>query len=248
MRIAFISDIHIKKPGDKGSQCLERFCENELVLNSEEIYFLGDIFDFLVGEHSEHFEYYSKEFGFITSLLSLEKKVYFIQGNHDFHFQKTFLEFLKKNVKHYSNFIFLENGHERTFKKKKVYICHGDEVDFYNKAFKRWKKIYTASWFNYLVSKIFSYKFLIKLGSWASQNSKNRGKKTFDYELMKEKYIRAAKALLGQKKVDIIIAGHTHILENQTYDDGRQYINNGHPVKDNKFILLEDDSVSLKSL
>lgn len=237
MKIAFISDLHIKSVGDTAHKTLNKFFENPLVKECTDIYLLGDIFDLLVGDHHEHILEYKEVFISICEQLDSGKNVFYIQGNHDFRFEKQLLSFIKKNSQYDKNFNFLVEGHIREIDGKRVYICHGDEVDFYNNAFKRWKRVYTSEGFNFFVSRVLSYKALKHIGDWASGNSKSRGSKTFDKELAKQKYIEGAKALISKMQVAGVVSGHTHIEEHKIYKDGTFYINNGFPARDKKFII-----------
>ena len=237
MKCSFISDLHIKESGDEASVILDAFFASPEVKNSDRVYLLGDIFDFLVGEHRAYQKEYSNFFLGIKNLISEGKEVIFIEGNHDFHFENTIRKYLKKNPL----FSYLSAGVLEEWNGQKVFICHGYEIDYFNKYFKRWFKIYTSTWMKVLLSYIIPFFLLKRLAHSASKDSKRRGKKSFNYDLMKEKYLDGAKMLIREKKLSVIVGGHTHISEFHTYEDGTQYFNVGFPTRDKHFLFYDGD-------
>lgn len=241
MEISFFSDLHIQKPGDFADQLFERFCQNSNVQKSTHILLLGDMFDILIGEHQEYTVKYHHFFEQILQLLEAGKTVFYLEGNHDFHIQKTLEDFVSKNSRHSENFLYRKKGETLILNKKKFHFCHGHEVDYNNQAFKRWYGIYTSKHFNFLTSKILPYSLIEFLGEKAAGNSKKRGKKVFDLKLAKGKYIAGAKLFIDEKKIDGVICGHTHIQESHTYPDGSVYYNCGFPRKNQNFLHYNEE-------
>ena len=60
---------------------------------------------------------------------------------------------------------------------------------------------------------ILPFSFVKKYGSEASKNSKKRGRKKFEYDKAKEKYLVGVNQIFKDHNYDVIIAGHTHIEE-----------------------------------
>ncbi len=236
MKYVFISDLHIKEPGDPSDQILKQFIEHQATKQSDKIVFLGDIFEFLVGEHQGYTKKFELFFTAIVEMLNAGKHVIFVEGNHDFHFQKTIESYLKTRTENFQKFEYLKQGREIELGGKRYLYCHGYEVDYHNKYFKRWYRVYTSLLFNILVSYILSFKMLQKLGVRASGNSKRRGEKSFNYEKMKLKYLEGAKLLLRQRGLDGVIAGHTHVESFHTFENGDVYLNCGLPAKHGHFI------------
>ena len=248
MKIAFISDLHIKKVGDKACQTYWSFINSSEVQSCDQIILMGDIFDFLIGEHKQFTKKYAFFFKSIINQLENGKEIIFIEGNHDFHFKNTIEKYLKKHTEKHESFKYLQDGFSIDLNGKTCYICHGDEVDFFNEAFKRWKKIYTSSWFKVMVSYIFTFRILVTLANLASKDSKRRGSKTFDRSKAKAKYLVGASELIKQKSIDIVVAGHTHIQELHTYEDGTQYINIGHPSSSGQSIYWNESKFEIFNL
>lgn len=238
---AFISDLHIKMEGDDASKVLMSFLSHPKVQESENIYLLGDIFDFLVGEHKSYISEYPKFFKEILRLNKEGKNILFIEGNHDFHFSKILKNYLRKNLGDSKKFFYQREGSIISFGRYRVFVCHGHEIDYYNKYFKRWYRIYSSFAMNILVSYFLPFKVLKCLANWASKDSKRRGKKTFDYSKMKKKYRLGVQALINEKKVDGVIGGHTHIPEFMSLEDKSFYYNVGFPLRDQHFLYFDGE-------
>jgi UDP-2,3-diacylglucosamine hydrolase len=243
MKAVFISDLHIKDPNDKAALLYQSFCSHEKTEQSHQVYLLGDIFDLLIGDHYSYTKKYEFFFQSIVKFLNSGKTVIFIEGNHDFHFEKTIKKYLRKHTVNHNNFRYSKHGELLETKDKKYFVCHGYEVDYYNEYFKRWYSVYTSQWMYLLSTYVLPYFVISFLGAQAAKDSKRRGKKTFNYTQMKNKYLEGAKALIEERKLDGVIAGHTHIQESHTFHDGTLYFNNGFPLKDKKFITLDDEKI-----
>lgn len=240
-KCVFISDLHVKSEGDEASKILNSYLSHQIISQVDTIYLLGDIFDFLVGEHRSYIKEYPSFFQKILALNKAGKKIIFFEGNHDFHFSKTMQKFLKKNEGKPENFHYLKVGVITKFADKKIFVCHGYEIDYYNKYFKRWYKIYTSVFMNIFLSYM-PFVILKRLANWASSDSKRRGKKTFDFQKMKDKYLTGSQALIAEKKVDGVIGGHTHIPEFHEFEDKTFYYNVGFPVRDKHFLHFNGES------
>ena len=248
MKYVFISDLHIKTSNDDAAKFFEKFCLAPEVQSADKIVFLGDIFDLLIGEHHEYTQKFSFFFKNVSDFLDAGKEVVFIEGNHDFHFEKVFNSYLSKNCKFPEKFSYLKKGKFFEYEKKRYYYCHGYEVDYFNKYFKRWYRIYSSSFFKFFVNWILNFGLIQKLGDWASKDSKRRGKKSFDFDQMKQKYIDGSKALIDELQVTGVICGHTHIPEFKFFDDERFYLNIGFPVRDKLFAYFNNGEISTVKL
>lgn len=118
---------------------------------------------------------------------------------------------------------------------------HGDELDF-SVAYNRWKRIYSSSWFGFIVNKILTGSFILRLGGWAARDSRKRNKKSFDFKAAKELFRKNFEFYIGKQKEVTIIAGHTHIRDDYEFNTCR-YINGGNPNVDKTFIKISDSEV-----
>ena len=247
MKISCISDLHIRTKNDNAHKCFEAFINHSKVQQSEEVYLLGDIFDMMVGDQQRYLDQYDFFFSSLNSLIKKNIKVVYIEGNHDFHLENVFKTFLVKNNISEGMFIYSKDEIEKNIKNQKFIFCHGDIVDYENLGFQKWKSIYRSIPFRLFVNKIIPYSFAKRIGNKASSNSKKRNRKSFEYEKSKETYIKGAKKVLKDKANTILVGGHTHIIEDISFNKC-QYINNGFPVRDQKFIHIENNTAQLISL
>lgn len=248
MNCVFISDLHIKRPEDLASRVFLEFCHHSHTLHADKVFLLGDIFDTLIGSHNEYLKKFSFFFEEIEKLIELDKEIIYIEGNHDFHFKGILDNYFANNKRYPEKFRYLTSGEKIAIGDSKYYFCHGYEVDYFNKYFKRWHKIYSSDTMKFIANKVLSFKMIMSIAEWASKDSKKRGKKTFNYQQAKAKYLEGAKELIQEKEVKGVIAGHTHIFAEHTYPDETHYFNCGFPQRDKKFLSLRDTRFEMISL
>lgn len=243
MKFCSISDLHIKKDGDGPSSLLEKFVTSRQVQESDKIFFLGDIFDLMIGNKRQYIHIYHTFFQAILTLLDKNKEVYYIEGNHDFHLEEVMKSFFRNKSSYSDNFHYIKETITKIENNKKFLFCHGHDLDD-NKAYHRWKNIYSSSSLKFFVNHILPFWVIKKIGDRASDNSKKRGRESFIYEKAKQKYREGAQRIISEKHIDYLIAGHTHIEENLTINDS-VYINNGYPLEHKKFIYFDGEKMAL---
>jgi hypothetical protein len=98
----------------------------------------------------------------------------------------------------------------------------------------------------FIGEKILPYTLIDFLGRKASSLSRKAGQKVFNPEEVKEK-IRRGVEKINTEKFDYIVGGHSHVLDEYPSSHGL-YLNNGFPIKDQKFIIIEDQRFSFCSI
>lgn len=245
MKFCTISDLHIKRAGDEPSKLLEKFVTSNQVKESDIVFFLGDIFDFMVGNRLQYLNKFQYFFHSVLTLVSQGKKVIYIEGNHDFHLEKIMKIFKEKNKLSDSQFIHSKVSIMETYDDKKFFFSHGHEIDE-NKSYQKWKNVYSSKPFKLLVDYIIPFSFIENMGDKASKNSKKRGVKSFIYEKSQNMYRHGAKVLIESNNLDFLVTGHTHIMENIEISSAT-YVNNGFPQHTKKFIYFDGKTTSLIS-
>ncbi len=137
----FASDFHLGIPSADGSRLREKKIVNWLTKYQkevDEIYFLGDVFDFWFEYKRAIPKGYSRLFGKLAELADAGVALYFFKGNHDMwmfdYFEKEF------------GATIISNELEKEIKGKKFYIHHGDGpwawrykfISFLKKFFSKW--------------------------------------------------------------------------------------------------------------
>lgn len=243
MKICIVSDLHAYKNDsfeNKGSSLLNSFLLNPKVVESDIVIFLGDVFDLLVGDFAEYKKIYSTLFDFFEN--SPQKRIVFIEGNHDFLCSGLFLNY--KNVTYIKNETILEDG------SSKIYVSHGDNPELTNGEYKLTKIALNNFVTEFLIKKIFNYKFVNIIGAYFSKSSRqrnvNRYQGTAANTALKEKYIEFAKIKFEQGH-KVVVLGHNHIQE--FYHLGNSYyLNNGFAQATSVFTYIEDEKPMLVSI
>ncbi len=245
MAIAIISDVHIKQAGDKQEKTLMNFFLHPKTQDAQTIILLGDIFDFLIGPHSEYFQDYPLFFEKVEVFLKSGKKVYFVEGNHDLYLQKLFE---KRYSQYFNKNLFLETGpFNLVVNEKKILFTHGDELDFKNLSYELYKIILRSPPLSFLANYVLNYQTLVKIGRKASAKSRDYGSRIFDQEKVKKDFREGALKYLNSGH-DIVIAGHSHVKDFKQLGGGL-YVNNGYAPKEQTFVFIDEKGdVSFNSL
>ncbi len=249
MSISIISDIHVKNNDDPSCKTLLKFLNNPIVQDSQEIFFLGDIFDFLVGNHQEYYQDFKNFFETLITINKKQIKLTYIEGNHDVHIKKLLTVFFKKHDLNLDLLNVIQGHHVRLINEKIVYLSHGDELLQNLHGYQFYKKLITTKLAKVLANYIVPYMPLTSLGKYAS--SKSRKRKSPTPQMLEEYKIRFRKIAMQIaqiNKYNAMICGHTHILDHHTEND-IEYFNCGFPPEHQKFIFVDQESnISLKDI
>ncbi len=252
MRFVAISDVHIKEAGDDAEKLLLAFLNHEKVQNADAVYLIGDIFDLMIGPHSQYFSRFQNFFNQLKSLLEKNKKIYYIEGNHDFHLKKLYDRFFKthhlldkKNFQLGQEFKAEDNG-------KRIIFCHGDEVEIDNKSYRIFKAIVTSKLVTYYANNLMPYFLIKRIGEGSSKASRKRNLKRYskdsDLSEIKEKFRLSAEMYRQKNHFDIIVCGHSHVKDLYQSENKFIYVNNGYAQHTQTFILIEDGTVSFENI
>lgn len=250
MKMITISDVHVRNANDDRYKYLLNFVEHDEVLKSDVIIFLGDIFDVLVGSYNHYIVEYQDFFKKI-SILSQTKKIYYFQGNHDFHLDKLFKKIEKKFGLKKENFSLIKNEHVFSVNEKKIRISHGDEVNLYDPDYLKFRAMIQSKWTYFIVHYMMSYSCLMKLANKLSDKSKNHYQKDFKLEMTKINFRNSYKQVLSRESSDILICGHSHVIDNCTDEvNGKtlKYFNAGFYPVDKKVIIIDNLNISFLSI
>ena len=157
MKRAVISDIHIKSPQDESYRLLLSFLAEKDVQASSTWYFLGDIFDMMVGNHQQYLDVFPEFFSTIDAFLSRGGSIHYLEGNHDFNLEKLFNNFLKnKNENfHYHIEAFTQNVEGAQF-----YFCHGDDIQTGDFGYIFLKNLLRNPISAFIIDKLMTFPFL----------------------------------------------------------------------------------------
>lgn len=248
----FISDVHIKVQDDEPTQLFLRFLKEGQSPEVSEIYLVGDIFDSMVGGHVEYLKKYDVVFKQICQLLEMNKRIVFLEGNHDFHLRRLFEKFEErenlKNKIHYEKNGFLT----KTQNNQLIYVTHGDEVELDNNGYILYKRIVNNRLLDLITNEIFTYSFIERLAQWASRESRMKNKARYETPEMqnkiKEKFRMSAEAFVKNLEVDYLVCGHSHVKDHYICRNGTTYLNNGYAPYTKSYLRIDADGASFKEL
>lgn len=253
MSIVTISDVHIKTNNDEGAILLDKFFSHKLVKEAEEIYFLGDIFDLMIGPHEIYYEKYNIFFDNVKRSILNGQTVFYIEGNHDFHLKKLFKNFIKLNELDSRKFIFSRKAIVKTIYEKKIFLSHGDDIELGNPNYKLYKKIITSQPLGILANYLLPYRLLNWIGETASKKSRSYNKEKYEeipsamLEVQKS-FQQAASKVSTQYDLDYLVCGHSHVEEKYYINNTSIYLNNGYVQMSKKFIYINNEGAKLVDL
>ncbi|MCB9094638.1 MAG: metallophosphoesterase family protein [Halobacteriovoraceae bacterium] len=238
MKFSSISDIHIESHKDEAYQLLLKFLHSKEVDESDVVVFLGDVFDLMIGNFEEYVQEYGDFFEVLQKLIK-KKKIVWVEGNHDFHIEDLFRKQFKED---FGNFSYIKEFISFEDKDEKIYISHGDGLDYKNINYMKYRKLIRSDFSRLLANYFFSYDVVLKLKDKFSEISKN-AQKNFKEEVSRARFREYAASLkdLGFSKVFL---GHSHVPEN--WDNF--YFNNGYCRNSKSFIFYNKGVVQLIEL
>lgn len=206
-KIYFISDIHL------GLHPIEKSLEREKLLvkwldeikpNAQELFLMGDIFDFWHEYKHVVPKGFTRFLGKIAELADNGTKINFFTGNHDIWAYGYFYDefgaeiFYKPIVKEF-------NG-------KRFFLGHGDGIGPGDRSYKLLKSVFTSKILQWLFARLHP-NFALWLGkTWSKKSRYSKGIIAEDFAgETKELQIVFAKQMLAKEHFDYFIFGHRHI-------------------------------------
>ena len=248
--IVSISDVHIKEQGDPSCRLFDRFLDHEKTQRADVVVFLGDIFDLMVGPYTEYIEKFREVFGKMDALAAT-KKIYYFQGNHDFHLMDIFL---KQDIfKNLHKIEICRYGKVIQVGKRKVYFEHGDDSEIGNNSYKAYKSFVGSHLMTFLVKHIFNFKIVEYIGTRMSRASRIKNEKKYAADsthdnAVRDRFRESARRVAKRGGCDVVVFGHSHIKDAHGLLGGGVYLNNGYVVTEGCFCLIEEDGEGIVSL
>lgn len=238
MAMIFISDLHLVEGQSERTRRFIRFLE-ELPESCEILVLGGDIFDLFVGDKAFFLKEYAKVLYAIEETSSRGVKVYYLQGNHDFHLQNVFSASSKVEVR--DDFFEVQLGDSV------IYIEHGDQINRrdYGYLFLRW---FTRSWLFHIVLSLTPGSLVERIGKWSSKKSRKytsvERSNSEQVAVTKKLFQKYAQKIL-ESGSDVVLLGHSHIADYQEYFEeggggGRGlYVNLGFSLNSIPYLQIE---------
>jgi UDP-2,3-diacylglucosamine hydrolase len=250
MKFSAISDIHVKSSGDQAEVLLLAFLRNPDVQSSDMIFLLGDIFDLMIGPHSQYFARFQNYFAEIRKLFLQGKRICYVEGNHDFHIRKLYAKFFQIHKDLDPALFSMAPSFEFSDANKKIYFCHGDDIELNNPTYKIYKATVTSFALRYYANNLMPH-FLIKsIGEYSAEKSRKRNNKRYstvsDLAPVRENFRLSAEVFFKKHPVQAIVCGHSHVKDYYVSANGFEYVNNGYAQHSKTYISIENGNISFK--
>ncbi|MEO6732722.1 MAG: UDP-2,3-diacylglucosamine diphosphatase [Ferruginibacter sp.] len=241
-KIYFLSDFHLGAPNAASSLQREkrivRFF-NSIQNDAEQIFIVGDMFDFWFEYSAVVPKGYTRLFGKLAELTDAGISVHFFVGNHDMWMSNYFQTELNIPV-YFEPKTFEING-------KKFYIGHGDGLGPGDNGYKFLKKVFR----NKLCQAMFGLippAIGMGIANYFSRKSRaaagNAPEKFLGEE--KEWLIIYSKEVLQNEHFDYLIFGHRHLPVDFIIKEKTRYINLGEWMNYNSYAVYDGNEVELK--
>jgi UDP-2,3-diacylglucosamine hydrolase len=242
-KIYFASDFHLGVPTPESSLKREKLvCKwlDSIKHDAQEIYLVGDLFDFWYEYRYTVPKGYVRLLGKIAELTDAGIPVHFFVGNHDLWMKDYFIKELNVTINH--------KPVTRTYNGKVFYIGHGDGMGPGDRWYKLLRRIFANRFCQWLFSRLHpNFAFYI-----ARKSSKRSRVITGDSD---EKFLGAenewlflyCREYLKAHHVDYFIFGHRHLPLDLDVDGKARYINLGEWINYNTYAVFDGRSLTLRS-
>lgn len=240
---AFASDFHFGVPDFSSSRLREeRLVKwlDERAADSEEIYLLGDIFDFWFEYKKAVPKGFVRMLGKLAQICDAGIPVHIFTGNHDL----WMFGYLEKElgVKIYKKPV------ERKIGNKSFYIAHGDGLGPGDHGYKFIKKIFTAPFFQWCFRQLHP-DFGIGLANYFSGKSRSANyiqDKKFLGEENEWLVVYSKELIAAGNKADYFVFGHRHLPLEIKLSEDATYINLGDWITDFTYAVFDGEKMQLR--
>lgn len=241
-KIYFASDFHLGVPDKASSIERERRVVrwlDEVAIDAQEIFLLGDVFDFWFEYKAVVPKGYIRLLGKLAELSDKGIKLHYFTGNHDMWVFGYFTEEL--NIPIYRGPI------EREINGQHFYIAHGDGLGPGDHGYKFIKKVFASKISQWLFARLHP-NFAFGLANFWSKKSRVANGPKDEKFLGEEKewLVIHSKEVLQKKHYDYFIYGHRHLPLDIRVGEKSRYINLGEWVNHNSYAEFDGKELFLK--
>lgn len=240
--IYFLSDFHLGVPDYESSLIREKKIIsflNSIQHNAQEIFIVGDMFDFWYEYKKVIPKGYVRLLGKLAELTDAGIPIHFFIGNHDMWMNGYFEKELNIPVYHEPQ-IFERNG-------LKLFIGHGDGLGPGDYGYKFIKKIFRNKFCQFLFG-IIHPNWGIGLANYFSQKSREKTGTSDEHFLGEEKewLVQFCRTTLEKEHFDYFIFGHRHYPIDYKLNEKSNYINLGDWINNFSYAVLTNSKLELK--
>jgi len=240
-KIYFASDFHLGAPTLEKSLEREKLIVkwlDEIKMDAQEIYLMGDMFDFWFEYKHTVPKGFVRLLGKIAEITDSGIPVYFFIGNHDV----WMFDYFPKEI----GVTIVRNPIEKTFNGKTFYLGHGDGLGPDDMGYKFVKKIFHNKICQWMFARIHPNAGVGIANFWSrkSRASNSKGDEKFLGE-ENEWLVIYSKEVLQKKHFDYFIFGHRHLPLEINLSNNSKYINLGEWVNYNSYAVFDGNKLEL---
>lgn len=241
-KLYFASDFHLGVPTFEMSLAREKKIVrwlDSIKHDSEEIFLVGDIFDFWWEYKYTIPKGQTRLLGKIAELTDSGIQVHFFTGNHDLWMKDYFVQELGVSVHHHP--------FTKTYNQKIFYIGHGDGLGPGDNWYKFLRKCFTNPFLIWAFARLHP-----NLGFWIARRSSKRSRintGNSDKQFLGEEnewLLSYCKEQLKTKHIDYFVFGHRHLPLDLKAGENARYINLGEWINDCTYAEFDGKNLMLK--
>lgn len=232
MKAIFLADAHLRRPEDQNYQRLLKFFDQQQDLDG--LFLLGDIFEFWLGYKHVTFTVYLPLLEKLRQLASAGTKIYFVEGNHDFHLGNYFTEVLGCTV--------IVDQQLVEWDDKKLLLCHGDLLNP-DPKYQRLRRFWRSGLISFL-AKIIHPDPVWAFGIWLSNLSRKKQPNSREWDPAPLLVPFAKKEFSAG--ADAVLCGHFHQPVDKQINN-KQIIAVGDWIQQYSYAEMIDGKISLKN-
>lgn len=195
MRKVFISDLHLLPNMCENSHVLQNFLLHEQI---DELYILGDLFDYWIGD-DVHLNEYHEIIQTFAKFNTPTSKTFMLYGNRDFLFGEDFFKLSKIQL--------ISDPYYISYHNQKIMLTHGDLIFDTSITYQIFRR--SCLWLN--KHRFFKQAFLSLSKRLRTKiANKLRGNKNHYQHFELPDNVDVTK-VMSNKNADIMIHGHTHV-------------------------------------
>ncbi len=240
--IYFASDFHLGAPTHKESLKREKKIVewmNTIKPTTQELFLLGDIFDFWFEYKRAVPKGFTRFLGKIAEFTDDGIPVHFFLGNHDM----WIFEYLPAET----GLTIHEHSYKVQWGGKTFFLAHGDGLGSGDWSYKLLKSIFRSSFSQWLFGRIHPNLGIWIAHKWShSSRIANGDPEEFRGE-DKEILVQYSRSILQKKHYDFLIYGHRHTPIDYPLNKNARYINLGDWIKHTSYAYFDGEELYLKN-
>jgi UDP-2,3-diacylglucosamine hydrolase len=242
-KIYFASDFHLGVPTYEKSLAREKKIIawlDKIKKDAEEIYLLGDVFDFWFEYKHAIPKGFIRLQGKIAELTDSGIKIHWFLGNHDM----WIFDYIPKEL----GVELHQSEIERTYNGKLFFIGHGDGLGPGDKGYKFIKKLFRSKISQWFFARLHP-NFGVGLANyWSRKSRKHTGDDDAKfYGEDKEMLIQYCKRKVNEKPYNFFVFGHRHYPIDFKINNQSRYINTGDWITYFTYAVFDGNSMELKT-